>query len=148
MTYKDYRGTIEDRIAKYSLVNLNNGCQLWTAACDQDGYGMVWYQGRGVRVHRVAWELKYGEIPEGLELDHLCRVRNCLNTDHLEVVTHAENVRRGDRSNYGGKHNKVKTHCPQGHEYNEENTHYGKTSRSCRACHRAKSYNDYWRNKH
>lgn len=69
-------------------------CWLWTGHTTQ-GYGTIRVDGRTVRVHRFSWEMVNGPVPEGLELDHLCRVRNCVNPDHLEPVTHVENTMRG-----------------------------------------------------
>ena len=127
--------TIEERIKRHSMIDLDTGCILWTAVCNERGYGKVRYNRKTVRVHRLVWELKYGTIPDGLELDHLCKVRNCLNVDHLEAVTHAENIRRGDHSNKGGKHNKVKTHCKHGHPFDNENTLIDMRGyRRCKAC--------------
>lgn len=65
-------------------------CLVWQRGFNQKGYGLI--NGRGA--HRVLWEKEHEAIPDGYELDHLCRVRSCVNLDHLEVVTHAENVRR------------------------------------------------------
>ena len=80
--------------------------------------------------HRVAYELQVGPIPVGLQLDHLCRVRSCVNPAHLEPVTSAENTRRGLRA--------MKTHCPQGHPYAGENLLIRPTGqRRCRTCHLA-----------
>ena len=110
-------------------------CWLWTAS-RVDGYGRFRLGGRGsspARAHVVAYELLIGPVPDGLELDHLCRVPACVNPSHLEAVTHAENCRRGR----AGAHNADKTHCPRGHPYDEENTYWfgpdGKW-RDCRAC--------------
>lgn len=88
---------------------------------------------RVVRAHRAAYELLVGPIPDGLELDHLCRNKTCVNPDHLEPVTHKENVQRDYRSRGVGR---AETHCVNGHEWNEENTRFGGTSgrRWCGAC--------------
>ena len=105
-------------------------CWLWTAEyLMPNGYGQLGVGGAagGMQyAHRVAYELLVGPIPDGLEIDHLCFVRHCVNPDHLEPVTHAENVRR----------QKARiTHCPQGHAYDAANTHIGKKGeRKCRAC--------------
>ena len=68
-----------------------------------------------------------GPIPEGLVIDHLCRVRDCVNPAHLDVVTTGENTRRGLRG-------VLTTHCPKGHAYDELNTFIHHGSRDCRAC--------------
>lgn len=72
-----------------------DGCWLWTASCGRGGYGQVWHGGTMARAHRVVYLLVTGSpIPDGLELDHLCRVRHCVNPEHLEPVTRQENQRR------------------------------------------------------
>ena len=70
-------------------------CWLWTASLKDNGYGQVMVDGHNRYPHRVAWELLVGPIPAGTELDHLCRVRHCVNPRHLQPVTHTVNVRRG-----------------------------------------------------
>ena len=72
-----------------------------------------------------------GPIPKPLTIDHLCRNRACVNPDHLEPVTHAENVSRG----FINRVNSAKTHCPQGHAYDAANTHRDAANRRhCRRC--------------
>lgn len=111
------------------LTGANLGpCWVWDAATDEGGYGMFWVGGRTHRAHRIAFELEHGPVPEGVELDHLCRVHPCVR--HTEAVTHAENVRRGE----GGAHHAVKTHCPAGHEYAGDNLRIYRGRRNCRAC--------------
>lgn len=70
-------------------------CWLWAASKDQKGYGYFRINGVLRRAHRVAYEAQFGPIPEGLTLDHLCRVTSCVNPLHLEPVTGGENTRRG-----------------------------------------------------
>jgi len=76
-------------------VNSETGCWDWDGKVSSDGYATSQLQGRAQKVHRVFYEQKFGLIPEGLVLDHLCRNRRCVNPDHLEVVTQAVNTRRG-----------------------------------------------------
>ena len=110
-----------------------NGCWLWTGYVLPDGYRRF-RRGRAVdgvvSAHKWSYEHFVGPVPEGLELDHLCRVRRCCNPDHLEAVTRAENVRRGDLA-------KPRTHCPKGHPYSEENTvRDSRGAALCRICKR------------
>lgn len=112
----------------------NSGCWLWTGALYFNGYGAFGIEGRKVRrAHRLAYEALRGPIPEGLHLDHKCRVRCCVNPDHLEPVTQAENNRRS--AAVAG--NSKKTNCPRGHPYSPENTDVLRSgSRACLACRR------------
>lgn len=107
-------------------------CWLWAASCRPNGYGQFWDGERLVSAHRFSYEAYVGPIPEGLTIDHLCRVRRCVNPAHLEAVTRAENARRSDSP---PALNARKIHCVHGHEFTEENTYVASDgSRSCRAC--------------
>lgn len=111
-----------------------NGCTVWTGPVDGCGYGMFWVGDRNVRSHRYAWEMAYGfgSIPEGMQLDHLCRNRPCVNVGHLEVVSLLENIRRGECS---AAVNARKTECKHGHPFDEPNTIVRPDgTRKCRAC--------------
>lgn len=117
----------------WEKVDKTDTCWLWTGFCI-GGYGVIGEWDKSFMAHRLAYELLIGPIPDGLVIDHLCRVRNCVNPDHLEPVTLAENIRRGEV----GRHNATKTVCPQGHEYTEVNTYWYRGTRSCRTCGREK----------
>ena len=110
-----------------------SACWLWLGGKNAYGYGRVSVGGRMHQPHRIVYEIMVGEIPEGKEIDHLCRIRNCVNPAHLEVVTHRENVRRGINQN------KRKTHCMRGHELSGDNVIWRERpnraiSRLCRIC--------------
>lgn len=117
-----------------SLVRGVSGpCHVWIAARTGAGYGSFWDGQRVVYAHRYAYAQHAGAVPAGLDLDHRCGNRACCNPAHLEPVPHAENVRRGR----GGAAQRAKTHCPQGHPYDEANTyHHPRGMRRCRTCQR------------
>ena len=114
----------------WSKVACRGGCWEWTASLRR-GYGRFSIGYRTFPAHRVAYEMLVGPIPDGLTLDHLCRNKACVNPDHLEPVTGVENTQRGP----SGEFNLAKTHCPQGHPYDAENTYYQPNGgRRCRVC--------------
>lgn len=123
-----------DRMEERTAFEPNTGCWLYLGERNRAGYGRigVGHKSKKFLVHRVSFERSQGPIPDGLELDHKCRMRACWNPHHLEAVTHQTNIRRGEVAN--------RTHCPRGHEYNFENTLIkvrrdgGGTMRQCRAC--------------
>ena len=110
----------------------NSGCWLWTGGLGSNlGYGKFNHK----QAHRAAYEAFRGPIPPGLTIDHLCRTPSCVNPDHLEPVTHRENILRG-RSLFAM--NAKKTHCPRGHPLFGDNVyiridHRGRECKSCRA---------------
>lgn len=107
-------------------------CWLWTASYMGAGYGQFWFSGRNRYAHRVAYEAVVGPIPEGLDLDHLCRTHGCVNPAHLEPVTRSVNLLRG---NTIPARNARKTHCPHGHPYSGDNLcARANGTRECRAC--------------
>jgi hypothetical protein len=116
-----------DRVMNKVLVG--DGCWMWTSTV-AGRYGQIRYKGRQYPAHRFMYEMMIGPIPDGLQLDHLCRNNLCVRPDHLEPVTCRENLRRGENSN------RRKTHCPQGHEYTLENTEMNQHSRRCKECRR------------
>ena len=117
-----------------------DGCWTWVGRVNNQGYGSISTMGRAaspILVHRFAYELLVGPIPEKMELDHLCRNRRCVNPAHLEVVTRSENCSRGDSGLAWALIQRKKTHCPQGHPYDLFNTYYDKNGgRQCRICRR------------
>jgi hypothetical protein len=126
------RSAVERFADKIALTDA--GCLLWLGGVTLGGYGVfAELANRGSEeksmAHRWSWEYHVGPIPEGLDIDHLCRIRACVNPDHLEPVTRQENIRRAAA---------VKTHCPSGHEYAPANTYVrpGTVHRKCRACSR------------
>ena len=79
------------------LIDPNSGCWLWQSTCNENGYPYFKHRGRTYRAHRFFYERAKSAIPKGLTIDHLCRVRHCVNPDHMEIVTQTENRRRGVR---------------------------------------------------
>lgn len=116
------------------------GCWLWKAS-KLKGYGLFEFAGMR-RAHRVAYTFLVGPIPVGLQIDHLCRVRNCVNPRHLEAVTQQENIRRGDAGGYL----KRRTQCKNGHTFTPENTYLAPDGhRNCRVCRRAYDKRYYYK---
>ena len=107
-------------------------CWQWLGSLNRNGYGNCCHNGKGMPAYRFAYEFLVGPVPDGLELDHLCRNPPCVNPAHLEPVTHQENIRR---------HFATITHCPQGHDYTAENTRLDRYGRKCWECLRAREKN-------
>lgn len=122
--------SVYDASTEDLVPGVRTGCLLWKGSLNADGYGQISVNGRIRRVHRIAYTL-FAEIKDGLVLDHLCRNHACLNPNHLEPVTVAENNLRGEGAM--AVHAR-KTHCPQGHPYDEKNTQMKNGARRCRAC--------------
>lgn len=109
-----------------------SSCWHYCGVITEDGYGYFHANKIHTYAHRFSYEHYVGPIPAGMTLDHLCRVRHCVNPDHLEPVTHRENILRGVG---WSAVNARKTHCPQGHRYSAWNTHITKEGwRRCRIC--------------
>lgn len=110
-------------------------CWMWKPLGSVHGYGQFASRGKTHLAHRLAYSLAKGPIASGLTIDHLCRVRNCVNPDHLEAVTRAENLRRAQSWENGAAFQREKTHCPHGHPYSGDNLRICKDGkRACRAC--------------
>lgn len=130
------RVDILTRIAR-SIFKDSRGCWLWNLRKARGGYGQIKFKGKSVPAHRVAYEAFRGTIPVGLTLDHLCRVRACVNPDHLEPVTIKVNTLRG---NGPSARNAQKQFCKNGHQFSSENTEMRAdgSGRACIKCRRAK----------
>lgn len=112
----------------WSRVDVTTGCWLWAGGKNNKGYGRY----GPAFAHRIAYELLVGPIPEGLELDHLCRTPLCVRPDHLEPVTHRENLLRGDTF---AARNAAKTQCDRGHPYTADSIYVSKNGkRQCQIC--------------
>lgn len=135
-----------DRWASQVERDTETGCLLWVGYRDIGGYGRIVARRTGRRspllVHRVAYVAATGaDIPDGLLLDHLCRVRNCVEPSHLRPCTHQANMTAPGVLLFGGSSNAAKTQCPQGHPYTPENIKWRKSAtsvsgrrRQCRTC--------------
>ena len=111
-------------------------CWLWRKSPNTSGYGSMHVNGRKAPAHRFSYQHFVGPVPDGLELDHLCRRPPCVNPDHLEAVDHRTNMLRG---NGIGSMNASKEQCKNGHPFDLVNTYYrkakgGSVVRQCRAC--------------
>jgi hypothetical protein len=116
------------------------GCWIWQGYFDRNGYGRVPVARQPVWAHRFFYEHHVGPIPEGLHLDHLCRTPACVNPDHLEPVTPAENCRRAALA---------RVECANGHEWTPENTYCRPDdgTRQCRVCKAEHNRQAYFRNR-
>ena len=130
-------------------VGKTDSCWEWTGAQFANGYGAFQVNGKTVRAHRFAWELAHGPIPEGIRVLHHCDNRLCCRPDHLFLGTDADNA--ADKIAKGRDRRPArpprKTHCPQGHSYDEANTAWYRDWYYCRTCKRARSAAGYQRKK-
>jgi hypothetical protein len=113
----------------------NTGCWLWTGALTTRGYGSVRFDGRGWHAHRLSYQAHRGKLIPTMEVDHLCRTHCCVNPAHLEQVSHATNVARGDLGKTNTNRGRAMTHCHRGHVFDEQNTYMQPSGwRKCRRC--------------
>jgi len=117
----------------------DNGCLRYTGGCVSTGYGSVCFAGYNWLAHRLIWTLQRGPVPQDLTIDHLCKNKTCLNIDHMEIVTFAENSRRKNNNLTGlTKVRQIKrdpVHCSRGHEYGPQDFNRNGW-RSCKRCDR------------
>jgi hypothetical protein len=135
---------LKDRLLAKFEVDEDTGCWVWHGGTAK-GYGVIRAHGRQQQAHRISYELFVGPIPEGLDIDHLCRNRPCVNPAHLEPVTRRENLFRGDTI---PARNAAKTHCGRGHEYTPDNTVFARDgSRDCKTCRNERRRRNYDENR-
>lgn len=142
MTYLVYpkRGApLQERFDSKWVPEPNTGCWLWLGGLTSCGYGAFAPVNKGEKAHRWAWMLYRGPIPEGMVIDHMCRVRSCVNPDHLRVVTPTQNTLENSASLQS--QNAKKTHCKNNHLLAGDNLYVNKhkdgtEARACRTCKR------------
>ena len=131
---RDFKKPRAERFWDFVFYEPNCGCWLYAGDDNGHGYGLFNLHGHRVYAHRFAYEQLVGPVPSGLEIDHKCAVRCCVNPEHLEAVTGAENVRRAAAR--GAYDRPLPDRCIRGHPFDSENTRiaYGKNGRPRRVC--------------
>lgn len=134
---KSWGQVLERIMGKIEMVT-ESGCWIWLGATKggEEDYGRVYFCGMKFSVHRLVYELLKGPVPDGLVLDHLCRVEPCANPWHLEPVTDAVNIQRGNAPYVILKRNRV---CLRGHAMEGDNVRVNKGINKCRSCERERS---------
>lgn len=118
----------------WGKVEKTDHCWIWAAHKSRIGYGQFWFSNTNMSAHRFIWIAENGPIPSGLIIDHLCRNRGCVRTEHMELVTAKENTYRGNGP-AGINHRVIE--CPLGHPYEGRNLTFTKQgTRVCMACRR------------
>lgn len=139
------RQTLDDLSWFWVQVEKTDECWLWHGCIEVNGYGVASVSGKTLKAHVIAYEALIGPKPEGMELDHLCRIRHCVNPAHLEPVTHQENTLRGTGPTAV---NAAKDVCDSGHPFDADNTYWRHNGgRDCRQCRRVRSLAYYYRKK-
>lgn len=133
----------DERFMKHVEMVTESGCWLWIGSVDRGGYGTFRIEkSKAVRAHRFSYEWLREPIPDGLTIDHLCRVKCCVNPWHMEPVTLRENILRSDGVSALSAR---KTHCDYGHPFDDGNTYRGqKGKRYCRACKRRRHSSQHY----
>lgn len=136
----------QERLMANIKINPETGCWEWQGQRNGKGYGSFSLKSQTLFAHRLAYVLLKGTIPAGMELDHVCRVRHCINPDHLEPVTHQENVQRGipfrerrqlppSSMAFSADDDANTEYCPGGRHMLARNTiRYSRGRRTCRLC--------------
>lgn len=125
---------VRERILAKVRRQEGGSCWVFTGS-HSAGYPQIWWNGRQHLAHRVMYQITVGAIPAGNQIDHTCRLKSCVNPDHLEPVTPRENMLRAGMP--AASYQLAKTHCPSGHPYDEANTYRTRAGhRLCRMCHR------------
>lgn len=124
----------QERFMRQVEIIQSSGCWEWQGTLQKNGYSTFGLEAKSLRGHRWSYEHFIGPIPEGLQIDHLCRNRSCVNPEHLEPVTARENSRRAMRAS-----------CVNGHPFSEENTYMHGGRRYCRTCRSARNRARYQR---
>jgi hypothetical protein len=125
----------EQRFYKRYLPDPNSGCWLWTAACQPEGYGKMYWDGESIQAHRISWIIHNGPIPAGIFVCHTCDVRACVNPKHLFLGTCADNLRDMAVKGRSIKGRFLKTHCVNGHELTPDNSYLIPSGgRACKQC--------------
>jgi hypothetical protein len=131
-----------DRFYK-KLKENDKGCLEWQGYCQSSGHGQIFFNGKLIGTHRLAWLLSNGEIPNGMQVLHKCDNGSCCNPNHLFLGTHADNMK--DMCHKGRGNNQKKTHCKNGHEFSFTNTMRNGNGRKCKQCHRIRSLNYHYK---
>ena len=129
MSKVNYRGTVVERFWRRIEPEPNSGCWLWIGATNGNGYAKLSVNGRMNEAHRVSYEMFVGKIPIGLDIDHLCRIRSCVNPNHLRILTRQQNVMCGQHPNViRSRANR----CLRGHTFDYVDPRGHKRCRECR----------------
>lgn len=147
MRPRKFNRPLLDRFMDLVMPEPNTGCWLWVGNVDVGGYGRMRVEYRLTYAHRMSFSLFRKSIPAGFVVDHVCRVRSCVNPDHLRLATPRENTL--ENSCGLAAKNLKKTHCCNGHEFSDENIYRsdGRQHRRCVACTRSRNREHYQRRK-